>query len=501
MRFGEGEKERNPKFLGITLDRTLCFKDHVTDVCNRVNNRCRVLLCLASRSWGWKKRNLRRIFITTQRSILDYAAAAWQPWLLPTQFKRLETAQNRCLRIVTGQYANTDLELLRLEADVPSYRTHSNRLTATAYEKGLRLPDGHPRHDAITQSNITHKLKRSSLRKEGEHLASTLTTANETREPITISFPEFWNDPERKWTVHTNIDIKDNIPAIKQQVEGFNAKYTIYTDGSCTDGISQGGAAAVITDGPFDHPNCLEIIKEKGDEITCSYEEEKRALLLGIDWLERNPCQHAVFCTDSLSLLQAMDNDHPDTLETRRRVQSACQHTDLVYVPGHKDIPGNELADQHAKAAAAMESGSRSHVSFRAVKSVIKKEIRDPPAKHRLAKAVYPSVSQQRDHDQLKSRREGATVAQLRSGHFKGLAYYDAIVDPSNSSICTRCDTGDIDDVEHWLTKCPQTAAARQRIFGSTDVDMMELGLSPSRIYKLAECTLPKPEPSATTTA
>ena len=102
---------------------------------------------------------------------------------------------------------------------------------------------------------------------------STLTTANETREPITISFPEFWNDPERKWTVHTNIDIKDNIPAIKQQVEGFNAKYTIYTDGSCTDGISQGGAAAVITDGPFDHPNCLEIIKEKGDEIMCVYEE------------------------------------------------------------------------------------------------------------------------------------------------------------------------------------------------------------------------------------
>jgi hypothetical protein len=157
MRFGEGEKERNPKFLGITLDRTLCFKDHVTDVCNRVNNRCRVLLCLASRSWGWKKRNLRRIFITTQRSILDYAAAAWQPWLSPTQFKRLETAQNRCLRIVTGQYANTDLELLRLEANVPSYRTHSNRLTATAYEKGLRYlkvtPGMMPSHNPTSLTN------------------------------------------------------------------------------------------------------------------------------------------------------------------------------------------------------------------------------------------------------------------------------------------------------------------------------------------------------------
>jgi hypothetical protein len=40
-----------------------------------------LLACLASKSWGWKKHSLRRIFTASQRTIMDYASAAWQPFL------------------------------------------------------------------------------------------------------------------------------------------------------------------------------------------------------------------------------------------------------------------------------------------------------------------------------------------------------------------------------------------------------------------------------------
>ena len=55
------------------------------------------------------------------------------------------------------------------------------------------------------------------------------------------------------------------------------------------------------------------------------------------------------------------------------------------------------------------------------------------------------------DVEQIKSRRDGTTLAQLRSGHFMGLGYYDALVDRTStvSSICKRCDSGETDDVEH----------------------------------------------------
>ena len=48
-------------------------------------------------------------------------------------------------------------------------------------------------------------------------------------------------------------------------------------------------------------------------------------------------------------------------------------HFNLLYVPGHKDIPGNETADQLAKAAALLPEPPVMTFPFRAAKSAIKK--------------------------------------------------------------------------------------------------------------------------------
>ena len=163
-------------------------------------------------------------------------------------------------------------------------------------------------------------------------------------------------------------------------------------------------------------------------------------------------------------------------------------------MPGHKDVPGNELADQHAKAAARLTDEADQSVPFRAVKTTIRREIKDPPPKHRLTNKFYSDVSMKRDTEQIRTRRDGTTLAQLRSGHFKGLAYYDALVDQTGTvtSDCKRCDSGETDDVEHWLTSCAQTAAARQRIFGDHRISMAELATEPARIIELVGCTIPR---------
>ena len=496
MKFGDGLKEKSPTFLGVVLDRTLCFQDHVKKVTERVDDRCKLLYCLASRTWGWQKHNLRRIYMAIHRSTMDYAGSAWQPWLSESAFQKLEVAQNNCLKIVTGVYRNSNLECRRIEADIPSYRTHSKHLVATAYEKGLRLPPGHPRRDAIDNSKIPHRLKtRSSFREEGKKLSKSLSTSKAPRRPLEIHFPKPWLKCEKNWFVHTNDDIKGDIPALKDRIESLKAQVTIYTDGSCTGGTSEGGAAAVITDGPYDHPNKIATLEQKGSKHTCSYEEEKRALHLGINWLiDTNQYTHAAFCTDSLSLLQALSSENPDTTDTRRLLQSlTTTRIDLLYVPGHKDIPGNELADQHAKAATRLPDEADQSVPFRTAKTIIRREIRDPPPCHRLTKKFYADVSMKRDVEQIKTRRDGTTLAQLRTGHFKGLAYYDAKVNPELvNSVCKRCDSKEVDDVEHWLTSCPQTAAARQRIFGNHRISIAELATSPAKIIELAGCTLPR---------
>ena len=339
---------------------------------------------------------------------------------------------------------------------------------------------------------MTHRVSRDSFRKRGAELTNSLSIANCPREPLDLLIAEPWTEPERNWTVHTNMDIKKDIPAIKNRVQSINADVNIYTDGSCSGGVSNGGASAVITTGSFDNPTVIATKEAIGEAHTCSYKEEARAMALGIDWLEENTrLQSCAILTDSLSLLQAIDNDKPDTAMIRTRLQQACDKIDLLYVPGHKDIPGNELADGHAKAAAALdEPYLNKALHFQTARACIRTEIKDSPTQHHLGSKFYHLVSQDRDDAETKTRKQGAVLSQLRSGHHKSLGYYKHLVDDSVTDKCQRCLTDKVDDTEHWFTACPQTEAARHSIFGTHDISLAEMGLAPGKTIKLAEKTL-----------
>ena len=112
------------------MSRTLSFQSRVDKVVAKIQPRNSILACLSRSQWGWKKKSLRKLFLATQRSVLDYAAPAWQPWLANTQLERLDRAQNQALRCNTGQTASCPLEAFRLESGVQSYTTTSKRLVA-----------------------------------------------------------------------------------------------------------------------------------------------------------------------------------------------------------------------------------------------------------------------------------------------------------------------------------------------------------------------------------
>ena len=158
------------------------------------SDRCSILSSLAGKQWGWRKDSLRKVYLTTQRSVLDYATPAWRPWLSETQRNRLETAQNKALRLVTGQYASTPVEALRLEAGVTSYKTHSSQLTTLAAEKALRLPVDHPRRTTFQpNTGVGHRLKLRSSWREATKLRNTLPTTSYEVEPFPSSFQVLWS--------------------------------------------------------------------------------------------------------------------------------------------------------------------------------------------------------------------------------------------------------------------------------------------------------------------
>ena len=77
---------------------------------------------------------------------------------------------------------------------------------------------------------------------------------------------------------------------------------------------------------------------------------------LALDWLEQNCSSPATIVTDSQSLCEAIQGYNPDLDLLRLRLRNTEHPLSIQWVPGHSDVPGNELADQAAKLAAELEA-------------------------------------------------------------------------------------------------------------------------------------------------
>ena len=89
---------------------------------------------------------------------------------------------------------------------------------------------------------------------------------------------------------------------------------------------------------------------------------------------------------------------------------------------------------------------------------------------HERSTKVYKNMSRKRDQS-LVTRAEQVYVARLSSGKHKGFRSYQHLLDPSIDPACPRCDSGDEDNLEHWI-ECAGTAAARMRNFGKVEVEL-----------------------------
>ena len=163
--------------------------------------------------------------------------------------------------------------------------------------------------------------------------------------------------------------------------------------------------------GNASNPIILETLKEKGRALTSSYEEEKAALKLAMKWIVLKPQTSIAICSDSQSLLKAIGCMSLDTAPFRDKFNKLSSNLTLQWVPGHENVPGNELTDQAAKKATTMRP-----ISFSAGRAAIKRHIKDQAPTHSLVKVTYKDHSAKRDKE-IPSRKDAALIAQLRSGH------------------------------------------------------------------------------------
>ena len=69
--------EKTPKYLGVTLDRTLSFKQNLTDTAAKTSSRCSLLKILTGSKWSADFTTLRTSALGLCFSVAEYCSPVW----------------------------------------------------------------------------------------------------------------------------------------------------------------------------------------------------------------------------------------------------------------------------------------------------------------------------------------------------------------------------------------------------------------------------------------
>ncbi|KAF4529619.1 hypothetical protein B566_EDAN018863, partial [Ephemera danica] len=140
------------KLLGLTIDHKLTWEPHFTNVLHTCTNAFNILKIVCHRWWGAHPSTGILLYKALIRSRLEYAGHLTAS-ASTTQWKRLETMQNQCLRLILGAFRSTPIPALLLEAGVPPLKIRCQLLGEKFLLRKLSLT----KHPLTEQIKLLHK--------------------------------------------------------------------------------------------------------------------------------------------------------------------------------------------------------------------------------------------------------------------------------------------------------------------------------------------------------
>lgn len=104
-----------PKYLGVTLDRSLTYRAHLERTAQKIKTRNNVVRKLAGTTWGSDADTLRTATLALVYSTAEYCAPVWYR---SAHVNKIDVHLNDAMRIVTGTLKSTPTPWLHVLANI-----------------------------------------------------------------------------------------------------------------------------------------------------------------------------------------------------------------------------------------------------------------------------------------------------------------------------------------------------------------------------------------------
>ncbi|CAH0723652.1 unnamed protein product, partial [Brenthis ino] len=486
------------KFLGMWIDSRFKWTKHINELTQKCIPFINILSCVSGLSFGIHPTHLRRLYISTVRSRLDYGCFLFGN-ASPRLLQKLDVIQNQCLRICGGFIRSTPTHVMQTEMCIPPLFIRRNYLSHKYFLKISSRQNDYC-HERLA---VFENLIKSNVPYWRKNQLPLLQSSHRQYQDLNIYKFQNWPSHQLPFIIYKidltsiiKIDIK-NITSSKAKlsikelkdatVSMIQVNYAdfvqIYTDGSKTgnhNGCSfYDPVALVAAKFNVDDPNvnimCLELL----------------AIAEALHYLTSTNYTKIVIFTDSKSSLYHLLACNRGKLGRKEAyliiesIQTMIRNGINVYlqwVPSHVGVFGNEVADELAKVAQSDGIPLRVSLQSSDYIPIVKKLCYDQWKTHynviSCEKGIwYKSLTAEPPQipwfsNTRMTYKELVACFRLRSGHVP-LNNFGYLMSKTESPNCVVCNTKE--DLMHLLIECKINESLRIKLLTDTQCPRQDI--------------------------
>ena len=360
------------RYLGMVFDAPkLTWKSHIEYTRDSTLPRINILKAISAKQWGADRNMLCRLYKSLIRSRLDYGSMFYGT-ANHSIIQKLDTMQNTCIRLVIGAQKTSPILSIEVESNIAPLKIHRKLILLRYYCRLSELPDNVSSCKTI-KDNIQYlsgknwsinKIPPLIIRASYHFKSIKVNLFPFNPVPLISPIPPWFylgDVCKTFFALQSVANISDDMAqqTFRSLQDELRPHLEIYTDGSkifspevsCSAGM-------VIIFGENTHMRNFKLPHEM-EIMGCELYAIKQALLYILEEVfDENNITNVVIYTDSLSSIQTIKNPCPRNyiylvFTIHDMIKSITDRMKIViqFIPGHKNIKGNELADLAANAA------------------------------------------------------------------------------------------------------------------------------------------------------